>query len=116
MKNVTAAFLFPKAQGYDENRSTAFMGRLRERVAALPGVIAIAQAECAPLSHDFSADYFTVPGRSEKVAIEYNHVSPEYFSVVGIPIVGGRRFHPGDMSTSTGTIAPTSTPHPSSPR
>jgi len=39
MKDVAAAFLFPKAQGYDENRSTAFMGRLRERVAALSGVI-----------------------------------------------------------------------------
>jgi len=109
MKDVAAAFLFPKAQGYDENRSTAFMGRLRERVAALPGVIAIAQAECAPLSHDFSADYFRVPGRSEKVAIEYNHVSPEYFSVVGIPIVGGRGFQPGEMSNSPGIIVPEST-------
>jgi predicted permease len=109
MKDVAAAFLYPKAQGYDENRSTAFMGRLRERVAALPGVIAIAQAECAPLSHDFSADYFRVPGRSEKVAIEYNHVSPEYFSVVGISIVGGRGFQPGETSNSTGIIVPEST-------
>jgi putative ABC transport system permease protein len=109
MKDVAAAFLFPKAQGYDENRSAAFMGRLRERVAALSGVIEIAQAECAPLSHDFSADYFTVPGRSEKVAIEYNHVSPEYFSVIGIPIVRGRGFQLGETSNSTGIIVPEST-------
>jgi predicted permease len=109
MKDVAAAFLYPKAQGYDENRSTAFMGRLRERVAALPGVIEIAQAECAPLSHDFSADYFSVPDRSEKVAIEYNHVSPEYFSVVGIPIVRGRGFQPGETSNSPGIIVSEST-------
>jgi len=109
MKDVAAAFLYPKAQGYDETRATAFMGRLRERLAGLPGVVEIAQAECAPLSHDFSADYFTVPGRSEKIAIEYNHVSPEYFSVVGIPIVRGRGFQPGETSNSTGIIVPEST-------
>jgi macrolide transport system ATP-binding/permease protein len=109
MKDVVAAFLFPKAQGYDENRSTSFMGLLRERVAGLPGVIEIAQAECAPLSHDFSADHFTVPGRSEKVAIEYNHVSPAYFSVVGIPIVRGRGFQPGETPNSPGIIVPEST-------
>src|SRR5256884_6534456 len=38
------------------------------------------------LSHDRSAGDFTVSGRDDKVEIEYNHVSPEYFSVVGIPI------------------------------
>jgi putative ABC transport system permease protein len=109
MKDVAAAFLFPKAQGYDENRSTSFIGRLRERVTGLPGVIEIAQAECAPLSHDFSADYFTVPGRFEKVAIEYNHVSPDYLSVVGIPIVRGRGFQPGETPNSPGIIVPEST-------
>src|SRR5256886_10435565 len=58
------------------------------QTCALPisGVIEIAQAECAPLSHDRSAGDFTVSGRDDKVEIEYNHVSPEYFSVVGIPI------------------------------
>src|SRR5437867_2462459 len=109
IKDVAAAFLYPKARGYDETRATAFMVRLRERLAGLPGVSEIAQAECAPLSHDFSADYFTVPGRSEKAAIEYNHVSPEYFSVVGIPIVRGRGFEPGETPDAPGIIVPEST-------
>jgi macrolide transport system ATP-binding/permease protein len=109
MKDVAAAFLYPKAQGYDENRSTAFMGRLRERLAGLPGVIEVAQAECAPLSHDFSADYFMVPGRHDKVGIEYNHVSREYFSVVGIPIVRGRGFQSGDTRDTPGIIITEST-------
>jgi macrolide transport system ATP-binding/permease protein len=109
MKDVAAAFLFPKAQGYDENRSTAYMGRLRERLAGLPGVIEVAQAECAPLSHDFSADYFTVPGRHDKVGIEYNHVSPEYFSAVGIPIVRGRGFQPGETRDAPAIIVTEST-------
>lgn len=70
---------------------------------AFPGVVDVAQAECAPLSHDFSADLFTVPGRSERYPVEYNHVSPSYFSVVGIPIVRGRGFH-GEGHDSSGVI------------
>ena len=109
MKDVAAAFLYPKAQGYDETRATAFMGRLRERLAGLPGVSEIAQAECAPLSHDFSADYMTVPGRLDRVLIEYNHVTPAYFSVVGIPIVRGRDFGPGETEDAPGIIVTEST-------
>ncbi len=109
MKNVAEAFLNHGAQGYDENRATVFMGRLRERIAGLPGVTEVAQAECAPLSHEFSADHFTVPGRADKVGMEYNHVSPEYFSVVGIPIVRGRGFRRGETHDAPGMIVTEST-------
>jgi len=91
-KNVASLFLNLREQGYDVKQATAFMQSLRESAAALPGVIDIAEAECAPLSHDFSADFFTVPGRTGRFAIDYNHVSARYFSVVGIPIVAGRGF------------------------
>ncbi len=91
-KNVAQAFFNLRTQGYDDNRATAFITRLRERIRSLPGVIDVAQAECAPLSHDFSADHFTIPGRPGTVPVEYNHVSPDYFSLVGIPIVRGRGF------------------------
>jgi macrolide transport system ATP-binding/permease protein len=109
MKDVAVTFFDLKRQGYNDNRASAFVQSLRERVAGLPGVIEIAQAECAPLSHDFSADSFTVPGREAKVGIEYNHVSPEYFSVVGIPIVRGRGFGPNDWRDGSGVILTEST-------
>jgi predicted permease len=96
-KNVAQVFLNLREQGYDESRSTAFVQNLRQRVGSFPGVTEVAQAECAPLAHDFSAGQFTVPGRAEKVPIEYNHVSPEYFSVIGVPIVRGRGFTTADV-------------------
>jgi len=108
-KNVAQAFLNLRSQGYDQSRATVFMQSLRQRIEGLPGVIEVAQAECAPLSHDFSADHFTVPGRTDKIAIEYNHVSPEYFSVVGIPIVRGRGFEAGETHESQGVIVTEST-------
>ena len=104
MKNVASAFFDLNVQGYDDNRAVAFMRSLRERIAGLPGVTEIAQAECAPLSHDFSAGDMTVPDRANKVGIEYNHVSPEYFPVVGIPIVRGRGFTQADARDDTTVI------------
>jgi macrolide transport system ATP-binding/permease protein len=109
IKNVATTFLNLGTQAYDESRAKVFLQRLRERIAALPGVIEVAQGECAPLSHDFSAGNFSVPGRAGKVGIEYNHVSPEYFSVVGVPIVWGRGFVPGDAQDSLGIIVSEST-------
>ena len=109
MKGVATMFLNLGQQGYNERRGTAFMATLQQRISRLPGVVEVAQAECAPLSHDFSADAFTVSGRVEKIGIEYNHVSPEYFSVVGIPIVRGRGFLPGETHDSPGVVVTEST-------
>jgi predicted permease len=103
-RNVAAAFFNLRRQGYDEKRATTFMRNLREGIAGVPGVMEVAQAECAPLSHEFSADSFTVPGRADAVGIEYNHVSREYFSVVGIPIVRGRGFTEADERDDAAVI------------
>ena len=69
----------------------------------------VAQAECAPLSHDFSVDHFTVPGNADKFPIEYNHVSPNYFSLTDIPIVRGRSFTPEEKHDAPGIIVTEST-------
>jgi macrolide transport system ATP-binding/permease protein len=108
-KNVAEMFLNLRTQGYDQHRATAFIGQLLERIGGLPGVVEVAQAQCAPLSHDFSVDRFTIPGRADKIDIEYNHVSPNYFSLVGIPIVRGRGFTPTEARNGSGAIVSEST-------
>jgi macrolide transport system ATP-binding/permease protein len=104
IKGVATTFLDLGRQGYDKAHATQFMMRFRERLRGLPGVMEVAQAECAPLSHDFSVDHFTVPGHADKVAIEYNHVSPDYFSLIGIPIVRGRSFTAEEKHDALGII------------
>lgn len=111
IKGVATTFLDLGKQGYDQPHATQFMMRFRERLRGLPGVMEVAQAECAPLSHDFSVAHFTVPGRADKVAIEYNHVSPNYFSLTGIPIVRGRSFTPEEKRDTPGIIVTESTAH-----
>jgi len=109
IKNVAESFLNLRSQGYDQGRAAEFLRRLRQRLKAVPGVIEVAQAESAPLSDDHSADHFSVGTQNERIQIEYNHVSPEYFSVVGIPIVRGRGFAPGEGSDDSGVVVTEST-------
>jgi predicted permease len=109
IKGVATSFLNLGRQGYDQVHATLFMRRFRERIGGLPGVMEVAQAECAPLSHDFSAGEFSIPGQAGTVGIGYNHVSPEYFSLVGIPIVRGRAFMPEETHDAPGIIVTEST-------
>ena len=109
MKGVATVFLDLEKQGYDPAHATGFMQRFRELIQGIPGVIEVAQAECAPLSHDFSASHFMVPGRVDPVPIEYNHVTPGYFSLLGIPIVRGRSFKPAETHAAPGIIVTEST-------
>jgi macrolide transport system ATP-binding/permease protein len=109
MKGVATIFLDLGKQGYDPSRATSFMQRFRERIQTLPGVVEVAQAECAPLSHDFSGSEFAIPGRADTVGVEYNHVTPNYFSLLGIPIVRGRDFSPAETHAAPGIIVTEST-------
>jgi predicted permease len=112
MNGVAAMFLNLGDNGYDPGQATQFMMRVRDRLSSLPGVTDVAQAECAPLSHDFSVDRFTIAGRAnEFVPMEYNHVSPSYFSLLGIPIVLGRGFSRQDTHDTAGIVVTESTAH-----
>ena len=111
IKGVATTFLDLTRQGYDQTRATQFMQRFAEQIRGIPGVLDVAQAECAPLAHDFSAGHFTLPGHSDLILIEYNHVTPNYFALTGIPIVRGRGFTSAENHNATGVIVTESTAH-----
>ncbi len=110
MNGIATLFLNLGKNGYDPAHATQLMMRIRERIDSLPGVIGVAQAECAPLSRDFSVDRFTIPGPTSRVVpMEYNHVSTNYFSLLGIPIVLGRGFSLKDAHEAAGIVVTQST-------
>ena len=90
--NISVVDLDLQEAGYDATRAAAFHRTLAERLAALPGVDATAQARTTPLSGSHVAMAFT--GSKEKPAgpIELNFVSPAFFSILRIHIVAGRTF------------------------
>jgi predicted permease len=83
--------------GYNAERAKAFQDQLLERVRTLPSVEAATFARVIPFGlRDFSSAPITVEGYQagpdERPTADYNQVGPDYFNVMGIPIVAGREF------------------------
>jgi putative ABC transport system permease protein len=90
----------------DHRARAAFYGPLLEKLAALPGVEAADLVLLRPLADPIGWDYpFTVEGQSpdeqaRNSPANYESVSPRYFQTMGIPLVEGRGFGPGDGADS----------------
>jgi macrolide transport system ATP-binding/permease protein len=92
MKGAAVVSLDLRTQGYKEKPAAEFEQRLKEKVAALPGVDKVVEAAQTPLSDDHSFTGFSIPGKSDEYEIEDNAISDGYFSMLAIPIVRGRDF------------------------
>ena len=72
--------------------------RFLTSVEAVPGIQSAAFAEIVPLSQDdMDMGYFNIQeepslAAGEHLAADYRDITPNYFSTMGIPLVGGRTF------------------------
>jgi predicted permease len=86
----------PRLNGYSPSKISAFLGQLRERAAALPGVDATVCSDVPFLSGGNRSDGFTVVGHAEKgdpsVLADLYMVTPGYFDALGIPGLAGSDF------------------------
>ncbi len=85
------------AAGYDVQQAKIFQDELIDRVSALPGVESAAFARVTPLGYGtYSSTPIAVDGYQprleEQPAIDYDEVSPAYFTTLGIPLRSGREF------------------------
>jgi putative ABC transport system permease protein len=86
-----------------------FYAEVTRRVKTLPGVEAAALTTILPLSGTNSDNSFAIEGRdptAEKVYPdeEMRVITPEYFSVLKVPLVQGRFFSDGDQFEGPGVI------------
>ena len=81
----------------------AFWQRLVTDVRALPGVEAAAYTLREPLGDDFITLPVRLPGEgdSEVRFAQLNVVTPEYFSVIGLPLQLGRAFTDADVAPNS---------------
>lgn len=97
---LTLKLILPETRYPDAARVAAFHRDVLEHAAALPGVSAAATVDYLPLNHEFPvAEVFA--GSTPVVAGEGAEanaltVSPDYFQVMSIPVVGGRVFDARD--------------------
>jgi predicted permease len=104
LDHVAQFTLSPWLDRYTPAQTIALCDRLREAIAALPGVRAVSEASIPVLQDDdwgsnITAEGYT-PHPDEDTHVFRNSVGPDYFSTMGIPLLAGREFGRSDSATS----------------
>ena len=104
---VNIVISLPEAKYKKEEQKTAFWTQLLERVQQLPGVESAAISANSPFDDDEWDSHFHVTGTpaippGQEPIAEVSSVSPDYFRVLGMPILRGRTFGPEDLPGEKG--------------
>jgi predicted permease len=104
-ENLITFSIAPDLSGYDTQKTVALIDQLRERLAGVPGVSGVGMSQIALLTGWDMGTNISVEGRenldSDNNHVNYDAVSPDYFSTMRIPLLEGREFNNGDVGTST---------------
>jgi predicted permease len=103
-KNVIAFSVNPSLNGYGKERSRQLYRALLERVRETPGVQSAASSAVAVLADWWSSGVTLDTGAKSTDAQEpnFNLVSREYFSTVGLTLLAGRDFSTADALNKQG--------------
>jgi predicted permease len=99
---VTMNILLDSRYAQPEQRR-AFFANLIGRIGALRGVNVAGGINYLPLTHSESLGYFWVDGfanQKDQMA-EGRSITPQYFSAMNIPLIAGRFFTEGDVSSTS---------------
>lgn len=104
---VTFPISLPDAKYKKDEQKDAFWTQLLERVKAIPGVEVAAISANSPFDDTEWDSGFHVTGTppaplGQKPPAEVSPVSPDYFRVLGMPILRGRAFGPEDLPGEKG--------------
>ena len=98
--NVAVVSIDLRGPRYENGNAAIFHEQWRERVGALPGVKSVARASRIPLSPGRSLTTVRIGDEPEEHVLEVNAVSPDFFSLLDIPIVRGRAFADGELDVA----------------
>jgi putative ABC transport system permease protein len=83
---------------YDDARGQVFFETLLERLHSVPGVRSAAYVMVVPFGgRRGGTDIVPYPG-AKPVQVDFNVISAEYFTTIGIPLIRGRLFNPRDRA------------------
>ena len=102
---LTAEIGLPRAKYPDGQKVTAFHERLLERLAALPGIVAVGLGSSLPLGGTNADTSFFIDGQPAPEPRDRPHthprtISPDYFRAMGMKMVEGRAFTDQDHAQS----------------
>jgi predicted permease len=94
----------PQFAGYDATQTVAVRQRILDSIASLPGVRSVAATSDPELADTTITGNITISGytakEDEDMDAELPFVTSGYFSTLGIPLLAGRDFTPGDAATT----------------
>src|ERR1700730_641761 len=95
--------LRPSGKYDTKPRQMAYYHELVERLHSVPGVKAVAVVNNLPLS-DVNTSLLQRGPNGEEVGISGRTISPEYFTVIGTPLIAGRFFSEADQTGSARVV------------
>jgi putative ABC transport system permease protein len=98
---LTVRLSLPRKDYGELGRVSRFYREVESRVAALPGVAAVAAVNHVPLNGALASADYKVAGQApvaddQLATANYRMVTPAYFRAMGIPLLEGRSFDEGD--------------------
>ena len=103
-ENLITFSISPQLSGYDGPRTVALIDQLRQRLVGLPSVSGVGSSQIAVLTGSDMGSNITVEGRqntdTDEHHVNYDAVSPNFFSTMKIPLLSGREFNDADTATS----------------
>ncbi|HXI90675.1 MAG TPA: ABC transporter permease, partial [Blastocatellia bacterium] len=104
-KNAMSANVALPGRKYpNSDQYLSFFTQLMEKIAALPGVVAVGATQSLPIQGDYLVG-FNIQGRppdppGEDKSTNYYAVTPDYFKAMGIPLLRGRLFTEQDSKNA----------------
>ena len=99
--NLVTFSISPALNGYEPAQSLALFERVEQELAAQPGVLSVSDSLVPILSGDNWGSSVNVEGFERGPDTDsnarYNKVGAGYFKTLGVPLLAGREFTPGDV-------------------
>jgi putative ABC transport system permease protein len=106
---LTMKLSLPDASYKQAAKKIAFFQQMRERTAALPGVISASADSWLPFTTMGAATGFQIEGQpvissSDQPVTDVRVIEPDYFHTMGIPLIAGREFNEQEASVQSHVI------------
>ena len=103
-ENLIAFSISPQQSGYDSQKTVLLIDQIRERLAGIPGVQAVGTSLIRVLTGTELGTNITAEGGEnlpeDDRHVNFDDISPSYFSALRLPLISGREFNSGDTAAS----------------
>lgn len=102
---LTLELSLPETEYPDPFRRAEFFRELLDLITNIPEVKSAGAVSNLPMASDVGDRGFRIegrpePGPDEVQVLDFSRATPDYFSSMGVPLIAGRFFSPGDTETS----------------